>query len=194
MNTADDTQDTEEGLVLSSLWDGEASDADAAAALSTYGRDAEARDRWRMYAMVGDALRSDVAVRSNDEWLGRVMQAVQQQPLEQDRAAKLQAKPQVAANDAVWRWKLVAGVAGATAIGALSWGMLRDNASLQGGAPQWAGSNTPAVIASTPSGTMLRNPDVEALLAEHRLYGGISAVQVSSGFLRNATYELPPKR
>jgi sigma-E factor negative regulatory protein RseA len=40
----------------------------------------------------------------------------------------------------------------------------------------------------------LRQPELEALLAEHRQYGGLSAVQVSSGFLRNATYELPAKR
>jgi sigma-E factor negative regulatory protein RseA len=194
MNKTDDTQDTEDGLVLSSLWDGEASDADAALALSAYGRDAEARDRWRTYAIVGAALRNDVAVHVNEERLARVMHAVQQQPLVPDAAAKLEVRPPVAANDAVWRWKMVAGVAGATAIGALSWGMLRDNANMPGEQRQWAGGSTPSVVASTPSGAMLRNPDVEALLAEHRLYGGMSAVQVSSGFLRNATYELPSKR
>ena len=194
MNKAVDTPDTEARLVLSSLWDGEASEADTVEALSVYGRDAVVRERWEVYALVGDALRNDAIVRSNGDWLDRVMHEVQQQPLVQNTAIKAQARSLVAANDPVWRWKRIAGVACVTAIGALSWGMLRESSILEAGQPRWAVANPPSVVAATTSGTMLRNPDVEALLAEHRLYGGISAVQVSSGFLRNATYEVPAKR
>jgi sigma-E factor negative regulatory protein RseA len=41
---------------------------------------------------------------------------------------------------------------------------------------------------------MIRNPELEALLAAHRQHGGVSVIQVSSGFLRNATYEVPADR
>jgi sigma-E factor negative regulatory protein RseA len=36
--------------------------------------------------------------------------------------------------------------------------------------------------------TMLRDPQLDALLAAHRQFGGTSALQMPSGFLRNATY------
>jgi sigma-E factor negative regulatory protein RseA len=36
---------------------------------------------------------------------------------------------------------------------------------------------------------MIRDPHLDALLAAHRQFGGASALQMPSGFLRNATYE-----
>jgi sigma-E factor negative regulatory protein RseA len=36
---------------------------------------------------------------------------------------------------------------------------------------------------------MIRDPQLDALLAAHRQFGGTSALQMPTGFLRNATFE-----
>lgn len=36
---------------------------------------------------------------------------------------------------------------------------------------------------------MIRDPHIDALLAAHRQFGGTSALQAPTGFLRNATFE-----
>jgi sigma-E factor negative regulatory protein RseA len=36
---------------------------------------------------------------------------------------------------------------------------------------------------------MIRDPQIDALLAAHRQFGGTSALQAPTGFLRNATFE-----
>jgi sigma-E factor negative regulatory protein RseA len=36
---------------------------------------------------------------------------------------------------------------------------------------------------------MVRNPELDALMAAHQQLGGHSAFQMPSGFLRNATFE-----
>lgn len=96
-----------------------------------------------------------------------------------------------AANDKTFRWKLVAGFASLAAVSAIAWnaaGMLAP-----AGAPQLAQS-TPAVqqvLVASPQGTMVRDARLEELLAAHKQMGGTSALQVPSGFLRNATFETP---
>jgi sigma-E factor negative regulatory protein RseA len=102
-----------------------------------------------------------------------------------------------AANDDVYRWKLVAGVATLAAAVAVVWQLTAGAPALsgsgaqlaQGGvaAPQGA-TRVTAVI--TERGVLLRDPDLDALLAAHRQQGGVSALQMPAGFLRDATYEV----
>jgi sigma-E factor negative regulatory protein RseA len=40
---------------------------------------------------------------------------------------------------------------------------------------------------------MIRDPHLDALMQAHQQLGGHSAWQMPSGFLRNATYEEPPR-
>ena len=40
---------------------------------------------------------------------------------------------------------------------------------------------------------MIRDPNLDKLLAAHRQFGGASALGTSSGFLRNATFEAPSR-
>jgi sigma-E factor negative regulatory protein RseA len=42
---------------------------------------------------------------------------------------------------------------------------------------------------SGESTVMIRDPRLDALLAAHRQFGGASALQMPSGFMRNATFE-----
>jgi sigma-E factor negative regulatory protein RseA len=99
-----------------------------------------------------------------------------------------------AANDALFRWKLVAGVASLAAVMAVSWTVLgAATGGASGAAAQLAASGNPtgsaAVVVNTVEGPVLRDPQLEALMAEHRQYGGMSALQMPAGFLRNATYD-----
>jgi sigma-E factor negative regulatory protein RseA len=45
-----------------------------------------------------------------------------------------------------------------------------------------------AVVVNTPQGAVIRDAQLETLMAEHRQHGGMSALQMPAGFLRNATY------
>jgi hypothetical protein len=57
--------------------------------------------------------------------------------------------------------------------------------------------SSPATVASADGSgvaVMLRDPHLDALMAAHRQFGGPSALQNSSGFLRNATFDMPLSR
>ena len=113
-----------------------------------------------------------------------------------------------AANDAVMRWKMVAGAASVAAVMAVSWSVLRTSPGASGWRPRlvlnWlkaepTDSQSPLALSEpvavkTEQGTLIRDARLEQLLAEHRQYGGASALQMPAGFLRNATYEAAPQR
>lgn len=112
------------------------------------------------------------------------------------------------ANESSFGWKLVAGFASLAAVGAISWSLAGGTAS-PGGAgpspPQLAqatppfgvapGGATPVLVQQDVSvnglgpQVMIRDPHLDALLAAHNQFGGTSALQMSAGFLRNATFE-----
>ena len=48
-----------------------------------------------------------------------------------------------------------------------------------------------AMVVNTTQGPLIRDAQLEALMAEHRQNGGMSALQMPAGFLRNATYDAP---
>ncbi len=119
-----------------------------------------------------------------------------------------------AANDVVFRWKMVAGVASLAAVMAVSWGVLGSAPSSSGGGqsgPQLAllpsvggapladtaqpvDPAATTVLVNTAQGPVLRDARLEQLLTEHRLYGGMSALQMPAGFLRDATHPAEPQR
>lgn len=135
------------------------------------------------------------------------------------RASGTQARnvPQVAsANDNAWR--LVVGLASVAVVGVMAWQGFQDSGS-QGAqlatapvaapatASQLAPSSAPLAAMGDLSTTrvspsadnselamgtapvMIRDPQLDALLAAHRQFGGTSALQMPTGFLRNATFE-----
>ena len=104
-----------------------------------------------------------------------------------------------AANDSLFRWKMVAGFASLAAVAAIGWNSF---SVLQSEAPQGAQL---AVVTQPSAGTeqtelaqagpavMIRDPRLDELLAAHKQYGGASALQMPAGFLRNATFETPQR-
>lgn len=218
--TAQDFPQTDS--VLSALADGEVSAAEFDAVFGA----GEAPDglhlRWQSYQVIGEVLRGQVpapGVRPVPDFLAGIHARLQADAANRLQRARpdspaLVAEPVAvpaahgrapAANDAVFRWQLVAGVASLAAVMAVSWSVLGSGAPgtpapVQG--PQLALVSAPAapapapatVVVQTGQGAVIRDPRLQELLAEHRQYGGMSALQMPAGFLRNATYDAAPQR
>lgn len=189
---------------LSALMDGEMERGDLDALLEA--DMAELTGFGQTCELIGDALRgaslaprvggtafsAAVMARLQDE--PRAVPPLVVRPVGADRAAP--------ANDALFRWKMVAGLASLTAVVAVSWGMIGGATGVPATGAQLAAVGTPApasepaqaVVVQTTQGQVLRDPRLEQLLAEHRQFGGMSALQAPAGFLRNATYDSSPQR
>lgn len=134
-----------------------------------------------------------------------------------DAVPHVQSTPIESANEPVFRWKWAAGLASAAAVLAVSWNLVGGVAvgsgaqlaqngtlststvtALQAATEPTAASQVASVVSSDTSGSgspvMLRNPQLDAMIAAHSQLGGGSALQMPSGFLRNATFDAAPSR
>ncbi len=185
------SEETEGGaLLLSALVDGQLHGAEFAKTLEWLGRDEQARLTWHAYHVVGDVLRSGEANFSLHDatFLQRLRLGLQREAPPPGRSWAVSAIPaeEIAAaselasgsrnrvaNDASGGWKWLAGFASLALVAVIGWQLV-------------AGL---AVQPEQPQLVMIRDPQLDALLAAHRQSGGVSALQMSAGFLRNATFE-----
>lgn len=185
--------------LISALTDGELNGDAVADAVRIAMDDPAGRQAWCAYHVIGEVIRSGAAPSaqaSPEAFLARLQQRLDQEPLPARPVVAepaVVALPQVAANDGSWR--LIAGVASVAALGAVAWNFW---SAQPAAAPQLAAvpvAPTPAVAQVDPRAqpTMIRDPRLDQLLAAHRQLGGAGALQTSSGFLRNATYEGPAR-
>ncbi|WP_332739701.1 sigma-E factor negative regulatory protein [Hydrogenophaga sp.] len=224
-NAAALTGGADNDLAISALVDGELRASELGALLASLVVSTEAMSDWHAYQVIGDVLRGHedpVGSTSTRDFLAAVRRRLQTQDIETDvtplRPAEVIAvgtenRRSEAANDAVFRWKLVAGLASIAAVMAVSWSVLVGSGGVQDGAagaqlaltspgtdsmptlqPTTAAtaavpSTATPVVVSTDRGVLIRDAQLEALLAEHRQHGGMSALQMPSGFIRNATYD-----
>lgn len=195
--------------LLSALADGQLGGQELVAALKACAHDESALGCWNTYHVIGDVLRSpatlpaSTAVDAELAFLGRFNKRLAQEaslmpaPVLVEALAETAPKPAAdlihhrgpASNDGNFRWRLVAGVASLAAVSAIAWnaaGLLAP-ASLR----QLAQSSFPQILVSSPQGPIVRDARLEELLAAHKQFGATSAFQESSGFLRNATFEMP---
>ncbi|MBX3609102.1 MAG: sigma-E factor negative regulatory protein [Hydrogenophaga sp.] len=196
---------------LSALCDGFLDEAMLAQLLASMDDDPGLHAQWQNYHLIGDVLRGQYVAPGGRQSAGEFLDAVRAQ-LARPQVAE---SPQVpmhqdvqvqAANDPVFRWKLVSGVASVVAIAAIGWNVLSiaptgapgPTQLAQGGAPVSTvespvipvAQRTPQpVLVATPQGKVIRDAALERLLAEHRQHGAMSAFQSSTGFVRNATYD-----
>lgn len=198
---------------ISALADGQLHGEEFAHAAEWAARDVDGQMTWRTYHVVGDLLRTgEWGASSRDAaFMARFKVRLQQEPLPSrqsenseliaiqaiDSPARAQKSfKNEAANDATYRWKRLAGLASVlavVAVGFLASGMWDE----QSGSPQLAQAAAEAIqpnqAASALTGDgpniMIRNSELDALLAAHRQFGGTTAFQVPTGFLRNATFE-----
>jgi sigma-E factor negative regulatory protein RseA len=174
---------------LSAVWDGQADSAETDLALAAYTADGEQRERWRAYAAIRTVCQDRASDAPDTALVAAVMAKLDGVRTEPPLALVAVGKPLArAANDSVWRWKVAAGLLATVAVASIAWGLLGSSAP----SSQLAGAAPPPE--QVDEQRMIRNPELEALLAAHRQHGGVSVIQVSSGFLRNATYEVPADR
>ena len=197
--------------ILSALADGQLGKEGFADALDACQNDQAAMQCWSTYHLIGDVLRAPApsagAIHPDGDGLAfvsRLNQRLAQEPLAPLAPlallpAALAAVPEAdenvvhhrgpAANDHSFRWKIVAGVASLAAVCAVAWnasGMLAPAS-----APQLALAAEPQIVVASPQGPVVRDARLEELLAAHKQFGATSALQEPSGFLRNATFDLP---
>lgn len=207
--TTDRSTDADRLEALSALTDACADEAELDSLFA--GLDAEAADALQRYQLIGDVLRGAApSARVGTDpmrLLERVRAGIadeqlrpQPQPVLRPAVATVAAPP-AAANDSVFRWKLAAGFASVAAVMAVSWGLMGVGAPgavpaasspvlVQAPAAGAADADPPeAVLVMTPQGAVVRDPQLEQLLNEHRQFGGMTALQAPTGFLRNATYD-----
>lgn len=199
---------------ISALADGQLRGQEFSQTLAWLAQDEEARRTWHRYHWLGDVLRSGGALGIADD--RRFLQNLK--PRLQAEAASLppcNATEIVAyhagetgvgaikdlksksANEPYFHWQGLAGVVALGFVALAGWQYFWGPAG-QPGAAQLAhvpvqavrsASVLSQVQANGEPEAMIRDPQLDALLAAHRQFGGTSALQGPSGFLRNATFE-----
>jgi sigma-E factor negative regulatory protein RseA len=194
----------ENSALVSALVDGELRDTEFARVMAHLEHSSEARQSWHAYHVVGDVMRTGQAEVNAHEanFLLRLRARLQHEtaPLALQKApdaTNFPGTPRAGANDRLWR--LVVGMASVAMVAVLAWqGFpgLGSSAPQLAAAPPAQPSAAPLLAQSgevaSPLGTgpvMIRDPQLDALLAAHRQFGGTSALQTPTGFLRNATFE-----
>ena len=220
------------GEQISALADGSLQGEDFSRVSSAVAADEALQSTWRTYHVIGDVLRSGAHAPCSDTsaFMTRFRQRM---AAEAPLAISQPAAPTVpaavvpqrtvarpvkmvaveAANEPVFRWKLVAGAASLAAAAAIGWnlvgigaapaGMQMAQQQQQQQVPQVTQTQqqpvqvasrldaTPVLIGNNEAQVMLRDPRLDVLLEAHRQAGGAS--QMPSGFLRNATFDGPSR-
>lgn len=191
---------------VSALMDGELQGAEFVHAIDHLQTCASAREAWDTYHLVGEVLRTGkLATPLHDDLFMTRIRAqlavtsmdveIAGQDLPASEAVNLTRQP--AANDGWWR--LVVGLASVAFAGVLIWqaqGWISSGNSPTDAAvlaklpaqPVVAASAVPFAVSDEETLVMLRDPQLDALLAAHRQHGGVTALQTPAGFLRNATF------
>ncbi len=200
--------------LVSALADGQLRGEEFADTVEWVNEADEARRTWHTYHLVGDVLRSGESVVSvyDADFLQALKLRLQQEtprprPMvapdlisdEQGttRASVRNGLNYSSANDNRFRWKLLAGLASLSTVAVMGWQIVGGRGDL-GPAPQLAQGPVQSFLppaGSTQLGSgaapprMIRDPQLDALLAAHKQFGGTSALQGPAGFLRNATFD-----
>jgi sigma-E factor negative regulatory protein RseA len=194
-----DTMQKEE--LISALADGQLQGESFAQGVALAGSDPAARECWQNYHLIGDVLRSAELASGTTAptaFLSRFqLRMLQEQreaasPAHNTGAAAVlprQITARAASNDTSFRWKLVAGFASLTAMGAIGWSVVAGSNN-QPAQAQLAAAKSGVVLSSDERAVMIRDPQLDEFLAAHR-QAGASALQAPAGFLRNATFEGP---
>ncbi len=159
---------------LSALADNELDAQQTQDLLLSYGQDNQLMDTWASYHIIGDVLRANSAAS-----VAAPSPAVTLQPTTYNMPA---------ANDSVFRWKMVAGIAAVAAVSSILWATVGSPAGT-GGAQLAQVSVAPPTAVASGDVIMIRDPRLDDLLAAHKQFGGASALQQPAGFLRNATFQ-----
>jgi len=161
-------------------------------AMDRLASDPQALDTWHTYHLIGDVLRSDALAPSAAElaFCERLQARLASEQLPGPALHLPQALPsqdplREAANATVWRWKWLSGSLFSVLVALVGFQTFTEST------PQATLAAVPPVQDDVQ--VMMRDPQLDALLAAHQQLGGHSALQMPAGFLRNATFERPAK-
>jgi sigma-E factor negative regulatory protein RseA len=181
--------------LISALIDGQVQGEDFNRIMALMNDDRQALDDWHVYHLVGDLMRAgehSLAGHCDEKLLAgirnRLKAELPQAPndLEQRESLPRVMAQRDSANQANFYWKVTASVASLMTVAVLGWQLL-GRASDSSSASQLA----KAEVITSPKLVqgMIRDPELDKLLEAHRLNGGISALQLPAGFVRNATFD-----
>jgi sigma-E factor negative regulatory protein RseA len=205
---------------VSALVDGELDAVALARLMARPGMDLDVQATWQSYHLIGDVLRGGEQALSHSApgFVSRLQARLQAEA--QLASSRPEALPAVSvpiavvgkaadsANDASFRWKMVAGCASLAAVVTMVWSVA-GGASPTNVAPQLATAPA-AQIAATPSvrvasqtveqpvtlangeaQVMIRDARLDELLTAHKQVGSGAVLQMPAGFLRSATFATP---
>jgi len=196
--------------LVSALADGQLRGEEFARTVEWLNEADDAHVAWDTYHVVGEVLRSGETVASavDTAFMQRLKLSLQQEkPLRPSMdainsvasyevltaATGLNDSKVESANGASFRWKLLAGVASLAAVSVIGWQAWVGGGDLQGAALMAQTVNPDVAVQQVAANgepqVMIRDRQLDALLAAHRQFGGTSALQKPAGFLRNATFE-----
>lgn len=198
---------------LSALMDGELDASAVATACRAWRDEAQVRSQWHAYHLIGDVMRSeDLAsdVKSDAQFLARLRERLAEEPVvlapsnvaTAVRAAPVRARRSWMGSVAVaGGFAVVAGTLVVTQmVGGLSAETEGDVSITQVSSPLQtvALSETPASAAGEVpnvvlNGELVRDARLDEYLAAHKKFGGSSLPGGPSGFLRNASVEVPAR-
>ncbi len=202
----------EPGERISALVDGWLQGDDLARGMDDVLSHPQSVQTWHTFHVVGDVLRSSELAPSDDGFAfwqrleGRLALeparpvAITEANATYQVGLVAQPSPDVviaSANASVFRWKALAGFSFTALVGVVGLGLWTQ--SSPPGAAQLAGLSVnalpaPQITVPEPgAGIMIRDPQLDALMAAHQQLGGHSALQMPAGFLRNATYAGPAR-
>ena len=182
---------------LSALADGQLPTEDWHQALH-YAEQESGRQAWQEYHVIGDVLRSpELAHHAHDSqaFLANLHHRLAQESVYPQHPASSGVLPSEsapgvgraeAANQALFRWKMVAGLASLAAVSVMGWNVLEATRAGSAGAQM-------AAQQSSQEPVMLRDPRLDELVAAHRQSRGAAALQMPARFLRNANLEEPQR-
>lgn len=188
---------------VSALSDGQLRGGEFARTVELLADDEDARATWRTYHLVGDVLRSGEQALAGSQdavFVARLRQRLADEVMTHEHIVQPAYRRQgddSGANDASFRWKLVAGLASLMMVLVVGWSIVSGTGTPQA-APQLAERVGPTDSVLQAAGgeaqqRMIRDPRLDQLLAAHQQFGGTSALQMPAGFLRNATFERPAR-
>ena len=206
------TSRTSTSELMSALADGQLRDDELASAWQMIEKNDDASISWNYYHLIGDVLRSPVASshlasipasvsfvnRLNLKLHAKEPQAKVADPLVEPLVVRSSSAPLhvphksqrgTAANDDVFRWKLLAGFASLAAVSVITWSATGPT-GLADLSPQIAQSrNATQILVASPQGIVVQDARLNELLAAHKQLGSMSALQAPPGFLQSAAFE-----
>lgn len=193
------------GQLVSDLMDGRVLPAELDDALLGLFADERALVSWKAYHVIGDTLKSgnQPLPLVTPQFVSKVRARIDLEIMSGGRSARQELEQRSAgrpdkagrnrqadaANESLFLWRAVAGVAVFVAVGALAWSAI-ENPGLREGAQIAARSQgNPSSSLGSGGTVILRDPVLDEMLAAHRQVSGASALQMPAGFVRNAAFD-----